>query len=102
MHTCLMLLGWMQPVRHALGALLLERGQIGKAADVYRLNLERLPRNVWGLEGLKECLERADRVGTEEYRSLLVDLKGQREAADIDIRSSCFCRKREKRDGDIA
>ena len=84
----------MQPVRHALGALLLEHGQVGKAEAAYRLNLKRLPRNVWGLQGLKECLERADRAGTEEYQSVLADLESQREGADIEIRSSCFCSRK--------
>ena len=31
--------GWMQPARHALGALLLEQGQVEEAAAVYRADL---------------------------------------------------------------
>src|SRR4029077_7898520 len=59
--------GWMQPVRHALGALLLEQGRAAEAEAVYREDLGlggRLPRaqgppdNVWALRGLLECLDR--------------------------------------------
>ena len=31
--------GWMQPVRHALGALLLEQGRVAEAEAVYREDL---------------------------------------------------------------
>ncbi len=31
--------GWMQPTRHALGALLLEQGQVEEAEAVYRADL---------------------------------------------------------------
>ena len=57
--------GWMQPTRHALGALLLEQGQLAEAEAVYRADLgfdgklSRAcwhPDNVWSLHGLHECL----------------------------------------------
>ncbi len=59
--------GWMQPVRHALGALLLEQGHVDEAEAAYRADLGLggdLPRaqvhpdNVWSLRGLADCLER--------------------------------------------
>src|SRR6185312_2317025 len=59
--------GWMQPVRHALGALLLEQGRVAEAEAVYREDLGlggALPRaqihpdNLWALRGLLACLER--------------------------------------------
>src|SRR5262249_13577687 len=59
--------GWMQPTRHALGALLLEQGHVEEAETVYRADLgldPALPRacqhleNVWSLHGLHECLMR--------------------------------------------
>ena len=62
--------GWMQPARHALGALLLEQGRIEEAEAVYRSDLGldgRLsracqhPDNLWSLHGLHECLSRAAR-----------------------------------------
>ncbi|EED15679.1 TPR domain protein [Talaromyces stipitatus ATCC 10500] len=57
--------GWMQPPRHAYGALLLEQGHFEEALDVYTTDLgfnDVLPRamqhpnNVWSLHGLVECL----------------------------------------------
>src|SRR5262245_53759521 len=58
---------WMQPPRHALGALLLEQGHVVEAAQVYRADLgldETLVRpsqhmgNVWSLHGYAECRRR--------------------------------------------
>ena len=57
----------MQPTRHALGALLLEQGQLAEAEAVYRADLGydgklsracQHPDNVWSLHGLHECLTR--------------------------------------------
>ena len=59
--------GWMQPVRHALGALLLEQGRTAEAEAVYREDLglggalpraQIHPENVWALRGILSCLER--------------------------------------------
>ena len=59
--------GWMQPPRHALGALLLEQGRVEEAEAVYRADLGlddsvpracRHPENVWSLHGFHECLVR--------------------------------------------
>ena len=53
--------GWMQPTRHALGALLLEQGKADEAEAVYRADLGlddtlsracQHPANVWSLHGL--------------------------------------------------
>ena len=45
--------------RHALGALLLEQGQVTEAAEVYTADLAAHPGgNVWALHGLTECEER--------------------------------------------
>ena len=48
--------GWMQPARHALGALLAEQGEFAEAERVYREDLRRHPNNPWALHGLSECL----------------------------------------------
>jgi ABC-type phosphate/phosphonate transport system substrate-binding protein/tetratricopeptide (TPR) repeat protein len=50
--------GWMAPVAHALGALMLEQGRVHEAAEVYRRDLQRWPGNLWALHGLVSCLER--------------------------------------------
>jgi hypothetical protein len=67
-HACFMLTmhtrrGWMTPVRHALGALLLEQGRVAEAAQAYREDLApgRHPENVWALHGLvlRNCITRS-------------------------------------------
>ena len=91
--------GWMQPTRHAYGALLLEQGRVEEAAAVYAADLGldptlarccQHPGNVWSLHGYHECLQRLGR-GTE------ATIIGQQLAlaaarADVPIRASCACR----------
>src|SRR5499425_3345640 len=59
--------GWMQPTRHALGALLLEQSHVEEAETIYRADLGldstlaracQHPENVWSLHGFHECLVR--------------------------------------------
>ncbi|KAG0646488.1 hypothetical protein D0Z07_7497 [Hyphodiscus hymeniophilus] len=96
--------GWMQPTRHAYGALLLEQGQVEKAATVYKADLgmdNTLPRalqhrnNVWALHGYHECLRRLD--CKSEAALIEEKLAKALEIADVPIRSSCFCRLKEDR-----
>lgn len=91
--------GWMQPTRHAYGALLLEQGHVEEAAEAYGADLgftDTLPRghahpnNIWALKGLHECLVRLGRV--REARMLELPLKQAEAIADIDVTSSCYCR----------
>jgi len=81
---------WMQPIRHALGALLLEDGRVAEAEAVYRADLDRHADNVWSLHGLAECL----RLQGEDAEARGVENRLQRvgEHADVEIRASCFCR----------
>ncbi|GIZ36549.1 hypothetical protein CKM354_000002000 [Cercospora kikuchii] len=90
---------WMQPVRHALGGLLLERGRIEEAERVFRENLglaEDYPRrkaklnNVWGLHGLHETLLRAG--ARAEAKMIQPTLDAALEFADIEVKVSCYCR----------
>lgn len=91
--------GWMQPTRHAYGALLLEQGHIEEAAAAYAADLgfdASLPRavqhpgNVWSLHGYHECLVR---MGDTTAASII---KPQLDVAigwaDVPIKASCFCR----------
>ncbi|KAG6124872.1 hypothetical protein E4U12_007840 [Claviceps purpurea] len=91
--------GWMQPVRHAYGALLLEQGHVQDALAVYRADLglddslprvHRHPNNVWALHGYHECLVKLGRIA--EARALAPQLKKALDVADVPIKASCFCR----------
>jgi tetratricopeptide (TPR) repeat protein len=91
--------GWMQPARHALGALLLEQGRAEEAEAVYRADLGlddtlarpcQHPGNVWSLHGYHECLTR---LGKHEQAGIIgQQLRIAVAYADVPIRSSCFCR----------
>ncbi|KAJ5161787.1 hypothetical protein N7492_007179 [Penicillium capsulatum] len=92
--------GWMQPSRHALGALLLEQNQVDDAMRIYAADLgidETLPRalrhpnNVWALHGYHECLVKLGRKS--EARILMPQLRLALAMADVPIKSSCFCRR---------
>ena len=48
---------WIQPVRHALGAALLQAGRFAEAEAVFREDLAKLPGNGWGLYGLSRALQ---------------------------------------------
>ena len=90
--------GWIQPARHALGALLFEQGRAAEAETVYREdlglagNLSRAlihPDNIWSLKGLHACLEqRGENVEIGLIRQRL-DLALAR--SDIPVNASCFC-----------
>jgi tetratricopeptide (TPR) repeat protein len=91
--------GWMQPTRHAYGALLLEQDEVEAAAAVYAADLGldatlpracRHPDNVWSLQGYHECLVRLGRA--DEAQALRPALDRALAGADVAIESSCFCR----------
>ncbi|MDQ2623281.1 MAG: hypothetical protein M3Y45_09625 [Actinomycetota bacterium] len=91
--------GWMQPTRHAYGALLLEQGHVKEAAAAYAADLgldETLPRssrhpdNVWSLHGYYECLHKLGE--TEAARVIKPRLDVAIARADAPIKASCFCR----------
>jgi len=82
--------GWMQPARHALGALLLEQGRAAEAKDVYLADLKHHPKNVWSLHGLAECHER---LGEDaQARQVRESFEAAKARADVDVRASCYCR----------
>ncbi len=95
--------GWMQPSRHALGALLMEASRFDEAEAVYRadLGLDKTlarpcqhPRNVWSLHGLHECLVRRGEHTEALHIKLLLDQAAAR--ATVPIRASCYCRSAAK------
>jgi hypothetical protein len=91
--------GWMQPTRHAYGALLLEQGRVEEAAAAFRADLgldDTLPRalqhpnNVWALHGYHECLLALGH--SSEARIVGQQLRLAEAVADVPIEASCFCR----------
>lgn len=90
---------WMQPVRHAYGALLLEQGRLEEAEAVYRADLGldgtlarafQHPENVWSLHGYHEALMRQ---GKHAFCGIIQQQLARAAArADVPIESSCFCR----------
>jgi len=91
--------GWMQPTRHALGALLMEQGRVEEAEAVYRADLGldgslsracQHPDNVWSLHGLHECLTRRGETALAGLIKQRLDLAAAR--ADVPIKASCYCR----------
>ncbi|XRM47094.1 hypothetical protein ABZX51_010095 [Aspergillus tubingensis] len=90
---------WMQPVRHALGGLLLEQKRVPEAEQVFREDLgmaQGFPRrkgrlnNVWGLHGLHECLMASGKL--DEACVVQVQLDIALGSADVPISTSCYCR----------
>ncbi|MGE3107685.1 MAG: hypothetical protein AB7G11_02055 [Phycisphaerales bacterium] len=80
---------WVQPVRHALGAVLLEAGQPEQAARVYQEDLQRWPENGWSLFGMSEAMTALGKSAeAAEYHQRYKKAFSQ---ADIDLRASCLC-----------
>ncbi len=78
--------GWMQPTRHAYGALLLEQGRVEEAAAAYAADLGlddtlrrscQHPGNVWSLHGYHECLQRLGRDAEATIIGRQLDLRGR-------------------------
>ncbi len=84
--------GWMQPTRHALGALLLEQGKAAESEAIYREDLKRHPHNPWALHGLAESLAKQGKA--EESAGWTKKFQKATERADVTIDRSCFCRVR--------
>jgi tetratricopeptide (TPR) repeat protein len=80
---------WIQPIRHALGATLMQERRYADAEAVYREDLAKLPGNGWSLFGLARSLRLQGRAGEAEQ------IEGRFEqvwaSADTKLTSSCFC-----------
>ena len=91
----------MQPIRHALGGLLLERGHLDEAEEVFRKDLQYHPKNPWALVGLISCLKKKSGNGCCESKSIRIEeiaeleetFRNQREAnwADHNVEVACAC-----------
>lgn len=80
---------WVQPVRHTLGAILLEAGRHAEAEKVYRADLVEWPENGWSLYGLGKALRA--RGATAESDEVEKRFQKTWARADTKIGSSCLC-----------
>jgi len=81
--------GWLLPVRHSLGAALMQAHHFAEAEQVYRADLARVPENGWSLFGLAESLHQQGKhadAGAAHARFHAIWAK-----ADVQIKSSCLC-----------
>jgi hypothetical protein len=100
--------GKMQPIRHALGGLLLKNGHVDYAEKVFREDLKQHPKNPWALSGLICCLEtqmsatstremklmkNSEDDKTNEINKLKMMYQRQRQSqwADFEITHACQC-----------
>jgi len=80
---------WIQPVRHPLGAALLQAGRFADAEAVFREDLEKLPDNGWGLYGLSRALQMQKK--RSEAAAVLKRFERIWIRADVKIQSPCLC-----------
>jgi tetratricopeptide (TPR) repeat protein len=82
--------GWLIPIRHSLGATLMQNGRYAEAEQVYREDLARLPENGWSLYGLASSLKAQEKNASEAAATK--EKFGKLWAkADTKITSSCLC-----------
>ena len=99
--------GKMQPIRHALGGLLLEQGQSEEAEKVFRKDLFYHPKNPWALVGLLGCLRHqngccspngptSDKDRASEISEIEEQLKVIRQGdyVDFEVLVACECCQR--------
>ena len=80
---------WLQPVRHPLGAALLQAGRLGEAEAVFRTDLLKLPGNGWSLFGLARSL----RLQKRNAEAAVIEKQFAKTwaKADMKIKSACLC-----------
>lgn len=81
--------GWIQPIRHALGATLLQEGRFDEAEGVFRADLAKHPNNGWGLFGLGRTLRLQRR--DDEAVAVEAQFREVWKDADTPLHSACFC-----------
>lgn len=81
---------WIIPVRHSLGAVLMNSRRYAEAEQVYRDDLARLRDNGWSLYGLAESL-RLQHKNAAEAKLTRAKFQKLWARADTQITSSCLC-----------
>jgi tetratricopeptide (TPR) repeat protein len=79
---------WHQPVRHALGAVLLDAGRPAEAEAVYWEDLSRNPKNGWSLFGLTKALQAQNKL--EQAKLVEADFKQVWADSDVTLTASRF------------
>ncbi len=79
---------WPQPMRHYLGAALLEAGRNREAERVYRRDMQHNPNNGWGLFGLWQSLEAQGRDA--EAAAVYAAYEAAWQYADVELSRSRF------------
>jgi tetratricopeptide (TPR) repeat protein len=80
---------WIQPVRHALGATLMDAKRYADAEAVYREDLAHYPENGWSLYGLSQSLHKQGKHAKAQSVAGRFDKIWKH--ADLKLTSSCFC-----------
>jgi hypothetical protein len=80
---------WMLPVRHVLGATLMDCGRYAEAETVYRDDLAKYPENGWSLYGLMGGLK----MQGKNAEAVMVSARFDKAWADADfhLQSPCCC-----------
>jgi tetratricopeptide (TPR) repeat protein len=79
---------WHQPVRHVLGAVLLDAGRPAEAEAVYWEDLRRNPKNGWSLFGLTKALHAQNKH--DQAKLVEADFKKAWADADVTLTASRF------------
>lgn len=80
---------WLQPTRHALGAVLMKAKKYAEAEAVYRADLKKLPNNGWSAFGLAKSLKMQNKFRDATVFQGMFDNIWK--DADMHIDSSCLC-----------
>ena len=79
---------WHVPVRHSLGAVLLQAGRPADAERVYRTDLIQHPHNGWALFGLKQSLQTQQKI--QDLNSIDEAFQQAWARADVQLHASQF------------
>lgn len=82
--------GWLIPVRHSLGAVLMKQQRFAEAEQVYREDLARLPENGWSLLGLAQSLRKQNK-NARELSETQAKFEKVWAKADLTTNTSCLC-----------
>jgi tetratricopeptide (TPR) repeat protein len=85
---------WFFPVRHNLGAVMMEANQAVEAEQVYRADLKEFPKNGWALFGLHQSLLAQGRE--DEAREVKTQFDEAWQYADTQLNSSRILKEEKK------